>query len=205
MIKNITKLISKAALAGLLIAMAGWIYLSCQSLNLDGWNKVIGSAMFSIGLVAVVILEANLFTGKVGYIDNRTKIIEGLIILVVNLCISFLVGLTFKGFVGVSNAMDSRLAKSWYRILVDGIGCGICIYIAVEGYRKTKSLIPVILGVMAFILGGFEHCIADAFYFGASELSWIGLGYVGISIVGNSIGSLLTRWLQTLIIKEKKE
>lgn len=200
-----TKLILKSILAGLLIAMAGWIYLICQNLGLDGWNKVIGSFMFSIGLIAVVLLEANLYTGKVGYINNKQKLIDGIIIVVVNLLTAFLIGLAFRGSIGTSLAMESRLAKSWYRVLADGIGCGICIYVAVEGFKKTKSLIPVILGVMAFILGGFEHCIADAFYYGASELTWLGLGYVGIAVIGNSIGSLITRWLQTMIIIEKKE
>lgn len=206
MLKNYyIKLISKAILAGLLIAMAGWIYLVVQGLDLGGWNKVIGSFMFSIGLVAVVILEANLFTGKVGYINTKQKLIDGIIIVIVNLLIAYLIGLLYQGCIEVSNAMVSRIEKSWYRIFVDGLGCGVCIYIAVEGYKKTKSLIPVILGVMAFILGGFEHCVADAFYLGASEFSLIGLAYIGLAVLGNSLGSLLTRWLQTLIFVEKNE
>lgn len=190
------KLIFKSILAGALIAMAGWIFLICQSLDIGAWSKVVGASMFSIGLIAVILLEANLFTGKVGYINSKQTMINGLIILGMNLVTAFVIGLIYRGTVGISTAMDSRLAKDWYRILVDGIGCGACIYIAVEGYKKSKSLIPVIIGIMAFILGGFEHCIADMFYYGASELTWQGLGYIGLAIVGNSLGSLGARLLQ---------
>ena len=197
------QLITKSILAGALIAMAGWAYLSCQSLDVGAWSKVIGAAMFSVGLIAVILLEANLFTGKVGYIDSKEKLIDGLIILLLNLIAALALGLLYRYIVGESSAMDSRLAKPWYRILADGIGCGACIYIAVEGYKKSKSLIPVIIGVMAFILGNFEHCIADIFYFGASAPTWKGLGYVGLAIVGNSIGSLACRWLQISAIKER--
>lgn len=198
-----SRTILKSLLAGLLIAMAGWAFLVCQGLDIGGWTKVIGSVVFSVGLVAVIVLEANLFTGKVGYINSKQSFTTGLIILLANLVSAFLVGLLYKNCVGLSTAMDSRLAKTWYRVLFDGIGCGACIYIAVEGYKKTKSFVPVILGVVAFILAGFEHCIADMFYYGASELTWKGLGYIGIAIVGNSIGSLAVRALQVNILEKK--
>jgi len=81
-------------------------------------------------------------------------------------------------------------------MLADGFGCGALIYLAVELYRKTKSFIPVIICVMAFILSGTEHSIADAFYLGASILSWKAFGYLGLVIVGNSLGAVGVHWLQ---------
>lgn len=68
-------------------------------------------------------------------------------------------------------AMDSRLTKEWYEILIDAVGTGACIYITVEGYKKTKSFVPVILGIVVFILAGFEHCVANMFFFGTGELT----------------------------------
>jgi formate/nitrite transporter FocA (FNT family) len=60
---------------------------------------------------------------------------------------------------------------------------------------------------MAFILAGFEHCVADAFYLGASGVSWLGIGFVLLVVLGNSIGSLAIRWLQVGILEifKKKE
>ena len=193
----------KSILAGLLIAMAGWIFLVCQSLDLGAWSKVIGAASFSIGLVAVIGLQANLYTGKIGYVSSKQLAIEAFIILIVNLISAFLIGLLYRACIGTSLAMDSRLIKEWYRILIDGFFCGVLIYIAVEMYKKTKSFLPVVLCVITFILGGFEHSIADIFYYGASELTWKGLGYVGLVILGNSLGSLTIRYLQLGLFKEK--
>ncbi len=186
----------KSVLAGLLIAIAGWAFLRID-------EKSIGSLVFGIGLVAVIVLQANLYTGKIGYFDNKNKIIGLLVMLISNIVVAFLVGLLYRMTVGYSIVMSTKLDKSWYRVFVDGIGCGACIYIAVEGYKQTKSFVPVILGVMAFILAGFEHCVADAFYFGASELTWKGLGYIGLIILGNTIGSLLIRFLQRGITHEE--
>lgn len=200
---DILNFIFKSILAGLLIAIAGWIFLISSSITTEFWGKVLGAFLFSLGLIGVILLEANLFTGKIGYVNSKQKAVEAVFILFLNLVTAFAVGSIYKAVVGVSTSMDSRLAKEWYRVLFDGIGCGVCIYFAVECYKKTKSLFPVLLGVMAFILAGFEHCIADAFYFGASALTWKGLGYIGLSIVGNSIGSLLIRFLQIGITKKE--
>ena len=186
----------KSVLAGLLIAIAGWAFLQIDS-------KTVGSLVFCVGLVAVIILQANLYTGKIGYLDSKSKIIGLLVMLISNIVVAFLIGLLYRAIVKPSMIMDAKLDKTWYRVLVDGIGCGACIYIAVEGYKQTKSFVPVILCVMAFILAGFEHCVADAFYFGASDLTWKGLGYIGLIVLGNSIGSLLIRFLQKGIKHEE--
>ena len=188
-------LISKAILAGILIALAGVAFLNAP-------NKIIGSLLFSVGLIAVIILEANLYTGKIGYVNTKKKAIDASIILIINLLSAFIVGIIYRSTIGVSTAMDSRLAKEWYRVLLDGIGCGALIYIAVESYKRTKNLAPVIICVMAFILAGFEHCIADIFYYGASVLTLKGFLYILLIIVGNSIGSLVVRGLQVSFRRE---
>lgn len=194
-----TQFIFKSLLAGVLIALAGGIYLSCGSLisNHD-LAKIVGSFLFSIGLIAVLVLDANLFTGKVGYIDSWHKFGLACACLVYNVLVAFLIGMLYRGING-SDAIGpfaSRLLKPWYKMFADGFGCGALIYLAVELYRRTKNLIPVIICVMAFILSGTEHCIADAFYLGASILSWKGFGYLGLAIIGNSLGAVALHWLQ---------
>ena len=48
------------------------------------------------------------------------------------------------------------------------------------------------MGVMAFILCGFEHCVANMFYFSiAGIFSLKVFGYLLIMILGNSIGSII--------------
>lgn len=188
--KEIFKLITKSILAGVLIALAGIIYLNCS-------DKVVGSFLFSFGLCLVVILEANLYTGKVGYIKSVDDLSEVVFMLILNLISAFLVGLlSGMGPMHDSAAaiVTTKLETEWWITLLKSIGCGICIYGAVEGYKKTKSFIPVILGVMCFILAGFNHVVADAFYIGAARFG--SLQYLLLVAVGNAIGSILIRLLQ---------
>lgn len=189
------KTILKSILAGVLIALAGIVYLSCT-------DKVVGSFLFSFGLCLVIILEANLYTGKVGYVNSKRDVFDLAIMLGFNLLSAFLVGLIAKtgSMHDSANAVVSAkldvFYDTWWITLLKSIGCGICIYGSVEGYKKTKSFIPVILGVMCFILAGFNHVVADAFYIGAARFYWINLVYLLLVAVGNAIGSILIRLLQ---------
>lgn len=191
--KNIFNLITKSILAGLLISLAGIVYLNCP-------DKIIGSLLFSLGLISVILLEANLFTGKIGYVNSKRSILDSLLILVFNLVAATIVGLIYRCCSDAAASIaESKLlvfSESWWLTGLKSIGCGAAIYLAVEGYKKSKSLIPVILGVMVFILAGWNHCIADCFYMAAGSSSALAILYLLVVIVGNSIGSLLIRFLQ---------
>lgn len=179
----------KSILAGVLIALAGILYVNCE-------NKYIGSFLFSLGLISVVFLEAKLYTGVIGYCNSKKTFADAAWILLFNVVSAFLVGLLYKSGNGSISIMESIINRSPFRVFLESIGCGICIYLSVELYKKSKSIFPLVLGVMTFILAGFTHCIAISFYIGASDLELIHFGYLLICIVGNSIGSLLIRFLQ---------
>jgi nitrite transporter len=107
------------------------------------------------------------------------------------------VGLSYRLVFGVQEAaMQARLNATWYQLLFRGIGTGALIYLAVELKKKYESLLPVVLCVMSFILAGFQHSIANCTYFGMTSFSLYGLLGILIVIIGNSIGSLLIRFLQ---------
>ena len=69
--------ILKSTLAGLLIGIGACAFVCCT-------DKIIGSALFSLGLLSVFHLQANLFTGKVGMLPNKTKVKRLLIMLIFN-------------------------------------------------------------------------------------------------------------------------
>lgn len=194
--KDIFNLITKSILAGALIALAGLIYLKTE-------NKIVGSFLFSLGLCSVLVMNAKLYTGAIGYLNSWRSLGQAMIMLVFNLLTAYIMGLIFRGIYGTIPAMDSRLVKTWYEIFFDALGCGACIFLGVELYKKTKNFLPVVLCVMAFILAGFEHTVADAMYLGISEPNWIGFGYVILIAVGNSLGSLALRVLQLGLFREE--
>lgn len=178
----------KSILAGALIALAGMLYLKSS-------DKVVGAFLFSLGLCTVFMTKSLLYTGRVGYIENKGHIFGCIFILIFNLIAAFGIGSIWKLTYGVSNAFDSRMTKTILQLVIDSIGCGAIIFLAVEFWTRHKSFGMVILCVMAFILAGFEHSIADMFYFAAGNLTWEGLLRLLIIILGNATGSLLIRLL----------
>ena len=191
--KEVFRLITKSILAGVLIALAGMVYLNCS-------DKVVGSFLFSFGLCLVIILEANLYTGKVGYIKSVDDLTDVMLMFGINILSAYLVGL-LSGMGPMHDSavaiVTTKLETEWWITLLKSIGCGICIYGSVEGYKKTKSFIPVVLGVMCFILAGFNHVVADAFYIGVVRFGSVEvLQYLLLVAVGNAIGSILIRLLQ---------
>jgi formate/nitrite transporter FocA (FNT family) len=76
---------------------------------------------------------------------------------------------------------------------------------AVEFARKGKML-PLLLGVPVFILCGFAHSIADAFYFLVSPSEQVLQASVLIvyvsEVLGNFVGCNLYRWM---LVFEPKE
>ena len=185
-------MVSKSTLAGLLISLGATAFLTAD-------DKTVGALLFSIGLTAVILLEANLYTGKIGYVNSKAKLISAALILIQNLLVALVCGLIFYSTKNniCENLWLNKLTKSWHEFLFDSIGCGICIYLSVELYKKTGSIFVIVLGVLVFILSGFEHCIADIFYLSASmSFDLKSILYILIAIIGNSIGSLLIRFLQ---------
>ena len=82
-------------------------------------------------------------------------------------------------------------------------------FIAADGYKTVENQVGkvfiVFLPVMVFILSGFEHCIADMFYFSlAGDFSTTMLKALVAITIGNSIGGGLIPLMQKLNAKSAK-
>lgn len=185
-------LILKSLLSGVLIAFGCISYITIE-------NHVLGAFIFSLGLLTVILQKALLYTGKVGYLEFSVKHIGGFIlpILVLNLVAIWLTCWAFAGFSGIaldtSALIAAKQTELWHQALLRSIGCGAMMYIAVEGFKRYRNPLCVVLPVMCFILCGFEHCIADFGYMGMNGTLWV--PQLPVWIVGNGIGSLLIRHL----------
>lgn len=154
----------KSILAGLMISIGCVSFLSVE-------NKIAGTFLFSLGLYTIIILKFDLFTGKVGYLStNRTldylkylgKVWTGNLIG----CVAGSAAIAATRLsIGTSGLVGVKYGDNILSLFVLGIFCGMLMFIAVEGYKRTSNSLIVVLPVMGFILCGFEHCIADMFYF----------------------------------------
>lgn len=202
------KILFKSFLAGIMIAIGGTVFLSIE-------NKVIGASLFSIGLFGVLIYNLNLYTGKIGYLitNFNLKYIKELIItLIGNFIGACSVGFILK-YTRIYDKIyekslilaNTKLNDNILSIFILSIFCGLLMYYAVNGFKKQTDFgkyLVVYLGVAVFILCGFEHCIANMYYFSVADIwSLKTLGYTGIMVLGNSVGSFIIP-LCNLVIKD---
>ena len=191
-----------------MIAIGGTVFLSIE-------NKVIGASLFSIGLFGVLIYNLNLYTGKIGYliINFNLKYIKELIITLIGnfigaCSVGFILRYTRiydKIYEKSLMLVNTKLNDNILSIFILSIFCGLLMYYAVNGFKKQTDFgkyLVVYLGVAVFILCGFEHCIANMYYFSVADIwSLKTLGYTGIMVLGNSLGSFIIP-LCNLVIKE---
>lgn len=54
-------------------------------------------------------------------------------------------------------------------LFILGIFCNLLIFVAVDGFKENPheigKYLSLFFGVSVFIICGFEHCVADMFYF----------------------------------------
>lgn len=195
--KNILQYLINSVLAGIMIGIGGTVFLSLS-------DKIFGALFFAIGLFIIVTRGFNLYTGKVGYIfDNKPSyLIEVIVTIFGNFIGTFLVGFLLK-FTRIYDAIstkayalcDAKLNDSILSIIILSFFCGLLMYLAVDGYKTGKDIFNkyacVFLGVIVFILCGFEHSIANMYYFAAANYYEIKtFAYLGLMILGNGIGGV---------------
>ena len=182
----------------MMIGIGGTIYLSLD-------NKIVGSILFAIGLFVIVAYSFNLYTGKIGYLINnfnKKYISELIITLIGNFIGTFFVGFILKYtriYTMISEKAkmlaEIKLNDTLISILILSFFCGILMYLAVNTYKEVKDIgkyLAVFLGVIVFILCGFEHCITNMYYFSVSSTwSLNTLLYLLVMILGNSLGGIL--------------
>ncbi len=195
--KDVLSYLINSIVGGIMIGIGGTIFLSLD-------NKIIGSLLFAIGLFMIVTRSYNLYTGKVGYIfDNKPRyLIEVFTTIIGNFIGTFIVGYLLK-YTRVYDAISKKafnictikLNDDILSIIILSIFCGMLMYLAVDGYKTGKDAFSkyasVFLGVMVFILCGFEHSIANMYYFSAANYYNAKVfGYLGLMILGNGIGGV---------------
>ena len=202
-----------AFLAGLMISMGGAVFLACES-------KVVGALMFSLGLTVILLFSFLLFTGKTAYVfQNKPSYLLTLCLI----WIGNIIGCMATGFL-VSYSKPAlgekavelctgKLTQTPLQTIILGALCGILVYIAVDFFRSDDDkkhfgkYLLIFTCVPVFILCGFEHSVADMFYFAASKMLYSGEGIVYILLVslGNLIGAVVFHNIRLFVTEKVKK
>ena len=152
-------------LAGMMIALGGVVFLSVGGTT--------GALLFSMGLLTILTLKLELFTGKAGlFATHEIKLGKLAEIWCGNFfgTLAIATGLLFtpRGIVLAEKASEIvaiRVANGIFANFIYGILCGMLMFIAVKTFVVANGQpLYAIMPVAIFILCGFNHCIADMFY-----------------------------------------
>ena len=136
-----------------------------------------GAFFFCVGLFTVCTFGLNLFTGKVCYLFDHSPSYLGFLLLV---WVGNLIGAALVGY-GVrttriasiadkaAELCQTKLNDNLWSIFLLAVFCNVLIFLAVDGFQNNPhelgKYLGLVFGVTVFILCGFEHCVANMFYF----------------------------------------
>ena len=172
----------KAVYAGFMIGIGGMVYLAVE-------NKVVGSLLFSFGLLTIVTQGFYLYTGKVGFVKTGRDLLDMVIVAAGNFTGTFVAAAMAKlAHMNISSLelAGRKLDNSIGNVFFLSVLCGIMMYLAVY----AKDTVITVFCIMIFILSGFEHSIANMFYFHLAGAYGIKAGgYLLVMVIGNGIGA----------------
>lgn len=192
-------------LAGMLISLGGAVFLACKGETSLPYAQYIGAFFFSTALLCICMFGFSLYTGRIGYVLSKHKKEDVSVLLlgllgntIATAVFGFLLGAVFPAMKGTAEVLcTAKLGQGYGFALARAILCGILVYLAVEIYKSKNSPLGVLLCIPVFILSGYEHSIADMFYFAVYGVpSWNAFGYLMIIVAGNSLGALIIPALQ---------
>lgn len=195
------KTLRSAIFAGIYIGTAGFGFLA-SGIQSEVYGSLVGAVLFSLGLMAVVGYKLKLYTGTAGFI-NKNEIGQLFLILLGNiigcLCLGLLSRVSPMDIqAAAQKVLELRLNTGALRCGLLGIPCGLLMTTAVTFARKGNML-PLLFAVPLFIVCGFTHCVADAFYYCAVPAAFLKahavqiLGVYVCIVLGNLIGCNLYR------------
>lgn len=196
------KCILLGIMAGAFIAFGGATSSAAiHNISDQGVAKALAGAIFPVGLMMIVFVGGELFTGDclmiAGVADKRfsalqmikTLIIVWLSNMVGAVIISILV--YYSGLLDyTSGALGAFTIKVAYgkctitpfKAICSGILCNILVCIAVLMATAAKDIAgkvwAIFFPICAFVVGGWEHCVANMFYIPAGIIAATNDGYV---------------------------
>lgn len=225
--QNIGRFTVLSVLAGVYIAFGGTlsIVLGYGFPEITAANpslqRLLSGCAFPIGLILVVVLGAELFTGNnavlmPAWMQRRYSLgkvlMNWLLVYVGNFVGAFLF-VYFMVYVtgllsadpyhsAIINVAQAKVSMPWHVVLVKGIGANWCVCLAVWLAMSAKSSGAKMFGcwlpVMAFVALGYEHSIANMFFIPAGMLEGANVGIIQMvfdnllpATIGNVIGGAL--------------
>ena len=176
------KMVLLGIFAGMFIACgAEGSSVAMHAISNVGLARTVAGCIFPIGLMLIVLLGGELFTGDclliMGVLDKKVKVLSMIRILIVvffsnligSLIIVFLVGaFTIKVAMGKATMDFSKAFTSG--ILCNVFVCG-AVLMATAAKDVAGKIWACFFPILVFVVSGFEHCVANMYYIPAGIIA----------------------------------
>ena len=169
------------------------------------FGRLLGAFLFSIAIILIVFIGGELFTGNnmtmaMGAYNGSCSWKDVLKVWIVsyigNFVGAFILSAIFVGS-GASRQIlieyynsfiDAKLAAAPMQLFLRGVLCNFMVCLAVLTGTRMKSesgkLIVMFCVIMAFVVSGFEHCIANM---GTFSIAYLLYGGLDMALVAKSM------------------
>ena len=199
-------ILGKAVLAGMMIAMgAGISSVAAHTVSDVGLARLAAAVVFPVGLMMVILLGAELFTGDclvIMSVIDRKQTVKSFLKLLILVYIGNFIGAALTAFlIGMSGQWNysagmlgaytikvalGKVNLSFVQAIVSGILCNILVSAAVLMAMCAKDITGKLLAsffvIMLFVTGGFEHCVANMYYITAGMLAASNPTYIDLAM-----------------------
>lgn len=214
----------KGIFAGLMIAMgAACSSVAAHAIDNVGLARFVAGLVFPVGLMMVIILGTELFTGDclmiVGVLDKKITIKQLIKTLVIVYLGNFVGGVLLSALIYLSGQLNYSGGKlGAYTIKValgkatispvqgiaSGILCNILVCAAVLMAIAAKDISGKILAsffvIMLFVTGGFEHCVANMYYITAGLMAKMNAQYVAAAAEAYGLNDLSALNIKNMLV-----
>ena len=196
------KLLIKAVMAGAMIALgAAGSNVAAHNISNVGLSRLVAGVVFPMGLMMVVMMGAELFTGDclmiMGKVEKKHRVTD-LIRVLCGVYVGNLVGgiliAAMAYYCGQFNYTSGLLGAYTIRVaagktaldfgpaLVSGILCNIlvcaAVLLALSSKDVTGKLLACFFIILLFVTSGYEHCVANMYYISAGLFAKLNPDYV---------------------------
>lgn len=181
-----SEFVTRSVLSGVLISIGVFVYGNAP-------NKITGALLFSIALVTILSFGCPLYTGAVGYYKDEKDVVQLLLIFSLNVIGCFFSFLLPNDL--TAEIFAEKVTTPLHIVFIKSLICGVLIYIASESHNRKSNhwFLTTIICVMAFMLSGCEHSIADiCMMLSAKVFSWYNVFFIIVVAFGNAFGSMVT-------------
>lgn len=213
------KTIILSIMAGFLIALAGYASTVVSfSVNNFSLSKCLSALIFPMGLILVILLKTELFTGNSllviplvnKKINIKSLLINWLLVYIGNFIGSIILSLLIyksgsltnealiNAFINIAN---KKISYNFMNLIILGTLCNmlVCtaVFLGVTHKNTLEKIFVIFIPIFLFVLLGFEHSVANMFYLSIGAL--LGkINFINLLIhnllpvtLGNIIGGIL--------------